>query len=256
MIFNRFGLITNRLQSLRFAVSHFSPNRKLAKLKFGESFFLIRTGSSDIYTVTQCLNLGDQNISRWEIPIFLKVEDIRADYILDLGSNIGASVLFYRLKFPSAQIYAFEPFGENFELLEKNISNNNVSVNRYGIGANSSYAKFMILEDSKYWEAAKADSAEEGESVQVVTLSEIIGMFKIPKVDILKLSIEGDEGEVLLSVEDWSLYDIVCVSIRTSKNPTSLGLVTKALGRRGEDFKISLVGSVVWSYPAKYLRKI
>jgi len=39
--------------------------------------------------------------------------------VLDCGSNIGLSVLYFKSIYPDATIYAFEPDNSNFEILEK-----------------------------------------------------------------------------------------------------------------------------------------
>jgi hypothetical protein len=41
--------------------------------------------------------------------------------ILDIGANIGLASLYLHATFPDALIYAFEPFEENYQLLEKNV---------------------------------------------------------------------------------------------------------------------------------------
>lgn len=40
--------------------------------------------------------------------------------IFDLGANVGYASLFFALKYPGAEIYAFEPLSENFRMLEMN----------------------------------------------------------------------------------------------------------------------------------------
>jgi FkbM family methyltransferase len=201
------------------------------------------------------LNVEGENFSRWEIPYFLIRERINPQYILDLGSNIGGSVFFYEHKFPSAQIYACEPLESNFEVLNKNVSNKNTKSLKVGIGDKPGFAAFQIPQKSNYWEATKTEVTQTHESVPILTVEEILDRFEIPKVDILKISIEGDEGLVLLSIKDWSRFDIICISIRTNKNPLSLGQVSEALSNRGYGYDFSLVGSVVWSYPTQYLRE-
>ena len=228
---------------------------KTVRLKHSGDTFWIRTGTSDILTFSQCLTVEAKVLSRWEIPIFLDTDKINPTHILDLGSNIGASVFFYEHRFPLAQIYAFEPHDLNFDLLKINASSKNVRTFRIGIGSKSSLASFKIPKNNNYWEVARSENFESSDAVEIMTIQDIIDKLQISKVDILKISIEGDEGISLMSIRDWSKFEIVCVSIRTSKNVMSLGLVTQALAIRGSQYAISLVGSVVWSYPTKLLRK-
>src|SRR5262245_12859403 len=47
--------------------------------------------------------------------------------ILDCGSNIGVSVLFFKSLHPGARITAFEPSPTSFPLLERNVRENGLS---------------------------------------------------------------------------------------------------------------------------------
>ena len=46
--------------------------------------------------------------------------------IVDAGSNIGISVLFFKWLYPASRIIAFEADDETFQLLQKNIELNNL----------------------------------------------------------------------------------------------------------------------------------
>lgn len=48
--------------------------------------------------------------------------------IVDCGSNIGMSVIFFKLLYPDARVLAFEPDPAPFELLEQNIRTNGMLV--------------------------------------------------------------------------------------------------------------------------------
>ena len=46
--------------------------------------------------------------------------------ILDCGSNIGVSVIYFKFLYPNCHIHAFEPDPETFELLKQNVQKNNL----------------------------------------------------------------------------------------------------------------------------------
>jgi len=48
-------------------------------------------------------------------------------YILDCGSNIGLSVLYFRLLYPGMPIVAFEPHAATFDVLQRNIQRNKIA---------------------------------------------------------------------------------------------------------------------------------
>src|SRR5215469_6572745 len=50
-----------------------------------------------------------------------------APLILDCGSNIGMSVLFFKRLYPASRIIAFEPDRPTFEVLQSNVQNNHLA---------------------------------------------------------------------------------------------------------------------------------
>ena len=53
--------------------------------------------------------------------------DKESPYIIDCGSNIGVSVLFFKSRYPNAKIICFEPDVRVFSILEQNIKHNNLA---------------------------------------------------------------------------------------------------------------------------------
>src|SRR5438067_450203 len=47
-------------------------------------------------------------------------------FIIDCGSHIGMSVLYFKRRCPQAQIIAFEPNPQTFQILERNIRQNHL----------------------------------------------------------------------------------------------------------------------------------
>src|SRR5882672_4300265 len=56
---------------------------------------------------------------------FFKTSEARP-VIIDCGSNIGMSVLYFKYLFPDSRIMAFEPNPNTFRLLQKNMAANKV----------------------------------------------------------------------------------------------------------------------------------
>jgi FkbM family methyltransferase len=48
--------------------------------------------------------------------------------IIDAGANIGASAVFYTLKYPDAKIFAIEPEKNNGEIVKKNCGDSNIEL--------------------------------------------------------------------------------------------------------------------------------
>src|SRR5205814_2260980 len=102
----------------------------LAKLRWRGHDVFYRSATSDPLAIYQVL-LRQRGKAEYYLPPALQPE-----VILDIGSNIGASILFFHEQFPAARIYGFEPHPETFRVLQKNVGSlPSVEVFNYGLGA-------------------------------------------------------------------------------------------------------------------------
>lgn len=127
--------------------------------------------------------------------------------ILDIGSNIGASILFFREKFPKAKIYGFEPHPETFRILEKNVARlSGVEAFNYALGAanadvavpfdGADFSRFTLATDpGGDWSGPLSPTA-----CQVRHAGEAIESLGLTKVDLIKIDCEGAEYEVLTAL--------------------------------------------------------
>ncbi len=146
--------------------------------------------------------------------------------IIDAGAHIGLSTLYFKQLFPGAEVISLEPNPRCFELLEKNIFENqldNITTINAAISDNSGSARFFMDESDEQWystaglhKGSWAGVQESKEiSVQTHTLSELI----TKPVDFLKLDIEGVEQSVLNQAKD-SLSQIKEMQIEYHSHPT------------------------------------
>ena len=116
--------------------------------------------------------------------------------IIDGGSNMGMSILYFKHVYPTARIIGFEPDPAIFQILEENVTRNGldgVTLVNAGLGGETGTISF-IPDESAGGRFAK----EEGSiTVQVKQLSDYLG----EPVDFLKLNIEGEELSVLQEAE-------------------------------------------------------
>lgn len=120
--------------------------------------------------------------------------------ILDCGSNIGMSVLYFKHLYPDARIVGFEPDPEILPYLTENLSTNQIDaveiVDAALSGRNGSMA---FNSDGKYGSYLSDEAPTNGESewtrhqVSTVRLRDYL----TDRVDFLKMNIEGAEWEVL-----------------------------------------------------------
>lgn len=125
--------------------------------------------------------------------------------ILDCGSNIGMSILYFKWVYPRARIIGFEPDTEVFPYLERNVEKNGLQGVRLVQAALSSKEGLIeFFSDGKYGSSlseeafARSDLRWTRSSVSSVRLRSYLD----EPVDFLKMNIEGAEYEVLKNSEE------------------------------------------------------
>jgi FkbM family methyltransferase len=119
--------------------------------------------------------------------------------ILDCGSNVGLSVLFFKRLHPAARVVAFEPDPATFAILERNVIGNGLrGVELHCAALAATEGEVTLHRDPARPGALTMTTrpgrgAQAGERVPCVRLSKWIE----EPVDFVKLDVEGAELEVL-----------------------------------------------------------
>lgn len=129
----------------------------------------------------------------------------RSPFIIDCGSHIGLSILYFKEKYPQAKILGFEPNPENFKILRKNIQENkltNIKVINAAVADKEGKIKLHVsFKENDPWTWGDTiiynmwgdGNDDKKVEVKTVTLSKYINR----PVDLLKIDIEGAEQKVL-----------------------------------------------------------
>lgn len=154
-----------------------------------------------------------------------------APVILDCGSNIGLSVLFFKSLYPDAQITAFEPSARSFELLERNVRENRlsgVSLQNCALVRVPTTVDFFVSDARPTSLRASVVHERAGGQRQTVAgrrLSEFID----GPVDFMKMDIEGAEEQVfedLVATGRIALIDQMVVEYHHQISQAQAGLAT------------------------------
>jgi FkbM family methyltransferase len=127
-----------------------------------------------------------------------ELEDIDAKVILDLGSNVGASIAFLRASHPDAQIIGFEPDPRTYNRLRCTVFPlQGVQVYQWAVAGRSGRVSFHPAQHS--WESALAAADDDGTiEVDAITVPDLLSRLGIDRVDLLKVDVEG---------ADWQMFD-------------------------------------------------
>lgn len=124
--------------------------------------------------------------------------------IVDCGSNIGVSVLYFKRLYPEARITAFEPSPSTFDLLRRNVERNqlrDVRLHDVGLAAQAG-SKSLFEEPGAEGSLRVSFDPSRNHGVSRDVRAEPLSRFLDGRIDLLKMDIEGSEMEVLEELED------------------------------------------------------
>ncbi|MBB4634531.1 FkbM family methyltransferase [Longimicrobium terrae] len=127
----------------------------------------------------------------------------RPPVIVDCGSNIGMSILYFKTLYPNAVIVGFEPFREAYDLLRANVEANglrDVTVHCKAVGAND--AGVDLFFDPDKTGSLRMSTVPERIAGGVRPVESVALSTYLPeRVDLLKMDIEGAEHDVVEELE-------------------------------------------------------
>jgi FkbM family methyltransferase len=152
--------------------------------------------------------------------------------IIDGGSNIGMSILYFKHLYPSAHIIGFEPDPATFRILQENMARNrftDVKIINAGLASMAGTKTFQA--DGSVGSHLTSDNS--GFNVRVERLSDRLNQ----PVDFLKLNIEGEELSVLQEAETSGRLRNICEMVLEYhgwiNDEQRLGLILNLLDRQG-----------------------
>jgi FkbM family methyltransferase len=118
--------------------------------------------------------------------------------IIDCGSNVGVSILYFKKLFPQGKIIGFEPDHESFKLLEKNVNENNLqNVTLYNIAVHSTGGEMSLYRAAgNRMPNMSLISTADKPFGQTVAVNRLSGFISQP-VDLLKIDVEGSEISII-----------------------------------------------------------
>lgn len=123
----------------------------------------------------------------------------KTPYIIDCGSNIGMSILYFKTLYPEASILAFEPNQEAFSCLENNVLKNSINkVLFYKKALSNKEGEIDFYYDQDILGSIVSSTKQERMPKQkMVVETSKLSSYINREVDFLKMDIEGAETEVI-----------------------------------------------------------
>lgn len=190
--------VASKGQGNRKSKFHFKFPEPLGLLKFT----VRNNGGSDAFIISevfehQCYRIDVLN------------KDASGPVIVDLGANAGFTSVYFSKVFPGAKIICVEPMPNNLSVLRENLKENHVTAEVYEAAISTTDGLLeMEISDQDY--GHKVHNIEFGKavgnqliSVRAITIGSIMQEQKIDKIDILKIDIEGYEGVLFETNNQW-----------------------------------------------------
>ena len=130
----------------------------------------------------------------------------RGDVVLDVGANIGCTaIVFSEL---AQMVHAFEPSRTTCNFLRRNIAGaglTNVAIHDVGLGAVSGEFPLTFNPSNRSGgfvsNQLRAGAGHVIETISLRTADEMVKALNIPKVDFIKIDVEGFERDVLMGAK-------------------------------------------------------
>jgi FkbM family methyltransferase len=149
----------------------------------------------DLITIRNCFFSEEYNILKLDYFKKIKnIHNIKKKLIVDCGSNIGCSSLFFNKIFPNSNLICIEPDKTNYDLLKKNCHKKNFyKINSAILSKNCIYSN--VHQNDNRAHSVICDNKQKNKSV---TINNILSKFKESDYDyfLIKIDIEGSEMDL------------------------------------------------------------
>lgn len=118
--------------------------------------------------------------------------------ILDFGSNIGCTLVDFKLRYPTAKIFGYEMHPNNFEIAKSNINGlNGVNIFNEAVWTSKGFVSFSKKNLTDAFAISK-EIISEGDTIKIhsVSILDIIQNNGLAIVDFIKMDIEGAELDI------------------------------------------------------------
>lgn len=178
--------------------------------------------------------------------------------VVDIGANIGSFTL-YAAALGAKKVIAVEPESNNLKLLRANIDEHKLItpdcefvVEESGIGGFNSNG--YISDDHgdsriTYEHASDAHQARErrDQSIKIITLESLFKKHELEYIDILKIDIEGREGEVLINAPEGILNLCRYITLEYDQYSNDLGAIVEKLNQTHQVKVVGKAGGMIFA---------
>lgn len=163
--------------------------------------------------------------------------------VVDVGANIGAFGL-YAAKLGAKKVISVEPEPHNLELLRMNIAENKQHSNcEFLIDERALYGKHTYQPNFAYMTNEHGDSRlmvdgdarcserDDLQEVKYTTLDDLFADYRLEYIDVLKMDIEGLEGDVILGASERTMQLCRYITLEYDQHANDLGAIVEKISK-------------------------
>jgi FkbM family methyltransferase len=121
------------------------------------------------------------------------------DVVVDIGSNIGISAIYFLTRNRDSKVFLFEPLPRNIDALKANLSGYEARyiLHEVAVGTSNGMVKFGWEDTGRYGGVGRA--ARHRLDVRCRDINDILGeiLRDVGRIDVLKIDVEGSEENIL-----------------------------------------------------------
>lgn len=163
-------------------------------------------------------------------------------FIIDCGSNIGISILYFKKLYPQAKIIGFEPDKTTYKTLTENITNNHlqdVQLHNKALHPSKEKLTFYTRENTPGYPGQNAYGMFDCDTKKEISATKLSPYVTEP-VDFLKLDIEGAEFAMIQELADANkLHMIRQMVLEFHPDKNSLGDMLSLLEKHNFKYIVS-----------------
>jgi FkbM family methyltransferase len=152
----------------------------------------------------------------------------RSGVYVDVGANIGNHTLFFARFCNSSRVYAFEPYEKNYNILKKNVEENDLQkkILHYQLGIGKEDGMAVADVNTKNFGSTSLSRSESG----TIEIKKPSHFFDKERISLLKIDAENMSYEIFEAFLPYIKRDSPVLIIEAE--PDELKMITEKMGKR------------------------
>jgi FkbM family methyltransferase len=148
-------------------------------------------------------------------------DDRSAETVLDVGSNIGISALYFLTRNPGCHVWLYEPVPRNVERLRANLAGfeDRYTLREAAVAPDAGRLRFGVEESGRYGGVG----VDTGQAIEVdgAAINEVVAevLEAVPAIDVLKIDTEGSELDILGALQPELLRRVRTAYLEVGERP-------------------------------------